>query len=208
MGQATEKSQGADIDFRVRPNVLMDFAQTWAERHGHHGGFSITRLSEKIKTRVVADLMSGHAISSQLRDGKPIKVVDLSDDLSGFVYYAMIENNNGLNELVTIVDVAEFEEIAGVRGGADPQEPVSLPQKNGISPVDKMEKNDVGADELVLLRYCKEMSDELPHGEVLTTEVKRGELQGMILKLLADGVAIDSMMVWSNGRRPQIDVKL
>lgn len=208
MGQAIEKSQGAEIDFRIRPNVLMDFAHTWAERHGHHGGFSITRLSEKIKTRVVADLTSGHAISSHLRDGKPIKVVDLSDDLSGFLYYAMVENNNGLNELVTIVDVAEFEEMAGVRRPAESPDLASEPEKNGSPPVEKVEKIDVQEDELVLLRYCKAMSKELPHGEVLTLELKRGELQGMILKLLADGIAIDTMKVWSNGRRPQIDVKL
>lgn len=211
MGQATEKSQGADIEFRVRPNILMHFAQTWAERHGTRGGFSITRFSDTIRKRVTAELTTGKPIKTQLRSGQMVDVVDLSDVLSGFVYYAVMENNNGYSELVSIVDAFGLEEmIVAEPGGGDKStaESPSAESENSISPVDKMEKIDVAADELVLLRYSKEMSRELPHGEVCTTEVRRGELQGMILKLLADGISIDSMKVWSNGRRPQIDVKL
>lgn len=211
MGQATEKSQGAEIDFRVRPKVLMDFAQTWAERHGTHGGFSIARFSDKIRKRVTAELVGGKPIKTQLRSGQVVDVVDLSDVLSGFVYYAVTQKDKGHSELVNIVDAFGLEEmvVTDPTGGKESiVEQASADLENSISPVDKVEKIDVAADEFVLLRYSKAMSEELPHGEVCTTEVKRGELQGMILKLLADGISIDSMKVWSNGRRPQIDVKL
>ena len=205
MGQATEKSQGTEIDFRVRPKVLMDFAQTWAERHGTHGGFSIARFSDKIRKRVTAELVGGKPITTQLRSGQVVDVVDLSDVLSGFVYYAVTQKDNGHSELVNIVDAFGLEEMIVTDPTGGDESTVEKPSanlENSISPVDKMEKNDVAADELVLLRYSK--ADE----DVHTHEVRRGELQGMILKLLADGVAIETMKVWSNGRCPQIDVKL
>lgn len=202
MSQAIEHSQGAEMDFRVRPQVLMDFAHVWAERHGKHGGFSITRLSEKIKTRVMSDLQSGQAVDARLRTGQSVQMVDLSDELSGFVYYAMVQKNNGHNELAAIVDDIQKEEMVGnPEDSAEDSLPES-PSQNGKKVVAEKEISGTDPDELVLLRYSN------CDGKEHTEEVKRGELNRMILTLLADGIQIDSMKVWSNGRRPHIDVVL
>lgn len=201
MSQAIENSPVV-TDFRIRPRVLMDFAHVWAERHGERGRFSITRLSEKIKTRVITDLQHGQAVDVKLRSGQPVKMVDLSDDLSGFVYYAMVQKSNGFDELSSIVDAVQLEELIGDDLKIEEENPADSPSQSEEKVASQEKKCDLMPDELVLLRYSN------CDGNEHTEEVKRGELNGMILKLLADGIEIGSMKVWSNGRRPQIDVRL
>lgn len=203
MGQAVN-SQGESSEFRVRPNVLLNFAQTWATRHGTNGGFSITKFSERIKNRVKHELDGGTTTTIKINDGNFVDIVDLSDVLSGYVYYAVTQSVNGRMELVNIVDESLLEEMVGPvkpKPASDGFDDVDFASANPVVEASNSKKLELAKDELVLLQYIKG-DDEV------TCELKRGGLQAMILKLLADGILLDTMKVWSHGRRPQIDVTL